>query len=280
MNINTINTKQAQLVQGYFKIGSGTQKILIIGSCRTVPYVNYFSEWNEANGNPFTVCFIDPYNWCFDLSNNRRDHSEVILGMEKDETMLELFASTDICIHEYYRNFGMFNFDSGEAKNIYQFGMKPSIDICIPNWNDYFVLFGDIVSFDIEIRKKAIADYNVLGELSAALQEDIYDISQANLSKFYNVCMKSSLPEFGPHFFSNFLKKRYFWNSNHVTKEFTIDVFKLMNKKFLNLSLGKGFYPNHIDMFSNVQTSLTTYDILWHGYEWDGELVKNLKEKL
>jgi hypothetical protein len=279
--INTINTKQQQLANGYFKIDSGNELILIVGSCRSVPYANYLHEWNVANGNRFTIAFIDPFNFNYDLKDNRVDIQEKINSLETDENMLAMLRSTTIVIHEYYENYGMFCFDKYAEKNIYKAGLNPTIDICIPNFNDRFILFGDIVTFDSDMRKKAIADYNVIGKLSEQTEGEILKVSQNNIAKFYDVCFKSDIPEMISYFREHFISKRLWWTSNHVSKWFTLAIFKHINNKFLHLDLSKGFKSDsdHIDMFANNYTHLTKYDIKWYGYNW-GEDIKSLTDKL
>jgi hypothetical protein len=277
--INTINTKRQQLENGYFKIDSGNELILIVGSCRSVPYANYLHEWNIANGNRFTIAFIDPFNFHYDLKDNRVDIQEKINSLETDDGMLAMLRSTTIVIHEYYENYGMFCFDKNADKNIYKFGLNPTIDICIPNFNDRFILFGDIVTFDTDIRKKAMADYNVIGKLSEQTEDEIYQISRYNLNKFYEVCLKSDLQEMMNFFMGNYLFKRLWWTSNHVSKWFTLAIFNLINDKFLHLDLSKGFNSDHVDMFANNYTCLTEYDVKFYGFDW-GEEVKQLRDKL
>lgn len=277
--INTINTKQQQLANGYFKIDSGNELILIVGSCRSVPYANYLHEWNVANGNRFSIAFIDPFNFNYDLKDNRVDLHEKINSLETDENMLAMLRSTTIVIHEYYENYGMFCFDKNADKNIYKFGLNPAIDICIPNFNDRFILCGDIVTFDANMRRKAISDYNVIGKLSKQTELEIYEISKYNINKFYEVCLKSDLQEMSNYFFGNYLFRRLWWTSNHVSKWFTLAIFNLINDRFLHLDLSKGFNSGHVDMFANNYTHLTEYDIKWHGFDW-GEEVKQLRDKL
>lgn len=277
--INTINTKYQQLRNGYYQTGSGPEKVLVMGSCRSVPYVQYLHDWNEANGNRFTICFIDPFNWAFDLQDNRTDFEAVITSLEKDERILQLLRTTDIFLHEHYNNFGMFNCKQPSDKNIYKFGMSPKIDVCIPNFNDLFILFGDIVTSDLAKKKDAAIDYNVTGKLSAQTKAAILNVGQQNIEKFYYVCRQSDLPEMIEYFRDNFKKKRLFWSYNHVSKHFTLEVFRLINDKFLYLDLSKGFNKNHVDIFANNYTKLTMYDVELYELDWGEEIVP-LKDKL
>jgi hypothetical protein len=282
MIINTVNSKFEQLTKGFFSIGKGEEVVLIIGSCRSIPYVNYFCALNNENGGKYTICFLDPFNWNFDLKDNRTDFEQVIYGLESNDALLSLLKRVDVCIHEYYGNFGMFNFNKDAEKNIYQFGLNPKIDICIPNYNDRFVLFADIVTFDAEMRKKATQDYNVIGKLSDQTEKEIFEISQRNLDKFYEVCRLSDIPEMEEYFKDNLKGKRLFHTYNHVSKEFTYFIFVKMCKKFLGIDLSEQFIRQIYqmpDMFANNYTYLTNYDVKNYGFDW-GEEIKQLRDKL
>lgn len=275
MNINTINTKEEQLKKGYFEIGTGEEKILIIGSCRSVPYIQYFHDWDK--GNRFTVRFIDPFNFNYDLQNNRIDMEEKIRSLQNDINMRRMLKETDIVIHEWYSNYGMFNFDREAKFNIYQFGLDPKIDLCIPSFNDKFILFADIVSFDTEIRKKAIADYNVTGKLTEQTIADIKAVSDANIKKFFDVCKLSDFQGFGKYFKHSYKDIRYWHNSNHVTKWFSITIMMLICER-LDIDLTDEFteyLKDSYDMYANIFTPLSEYD----SFDW-GEPVKPLKECL
>jgi hypothetical protein len=280
--INTINTKLEQLTNGYFKTGNGSEVVLIVGSCRSIPYVNYFLLFNKEYNERFTIIFIDPYNWCFDLQDNRTNLQEVITSLEQHEGLLGMLKSAKYYIHEYYTHFGMFCCDKSAEKNIYQYGLNPDIDICLPNFNDNFILFGDIVTFDAEARRKAIADYNVIGKLSEEVQYEIFQISQSNLNKFYDICLKSDFPEMKEFFQRNMKDRRMFWTYNHVSKEFTYFIFVRLMKRFLDIDLSEQFIRQVYqmpDMFANNYTYLTQFDLKWYGFNW-GEEVKQLRDKL
>lgn len=269
---STYELKKGQLSNGSFSVGTGSEVILIIGSCRSVPYFNYLAYWNEINGNRFTIHYIDPFNWNWDLYENRIDYEAKINSLELDPYILNLLKSTSIYIHEYYQNFGMFN-----TKNIYNFGLDPKVDACIPNFNDVFCLANDLFTFDESIRNEIKADYSVIGKLSLTTESRIKETSEKNLSKFYEVCGLSSFPEFEEIFKSNYKTTRYFWTYNHVASPFTLTIYKLLNDKFLKLHFSDQYLSkiSEVDMYANNYTHLTEYD----DYQWN-EKVKPLKEKL
>jgi len=279
--INTILIKQQQLRQGYFAIGSGPEKMLIMGSCRVCPLVEYFRIWNELNGNRFTIYSLDPFNHCWDVNDERVDYEQALLRCESNQKLLSMLRSVKYFIHEWYQNHGMFNTFKEQGKSIYDFGMKADFDICIPNYNDIFVLFGDIVTFDIDMRRKAIQDYNVTGRLSDQTQKEIFDKGQQNLERFYEVCRKSDMPTMESFFKHNFTLRRLFWNYNHVSKYFTLHIFSFLTHTLnlpwsdeLQLEISKE------DMFANNYTYITEYDIKWYGFRWPEEEIKPLRERL
>lgn len=275
--IGTIDTKQQQLRNGYYKIGSGKELVLIMGSCRAIPYLNYLNEWNNENNNRFTLAFIDPFNWNWDINDNRVDYSEALTQMEKNESLLSMLRSCSVFIHEYYANAGMFNVEKSAMKNIYQFGMSAPVDVCIPNFNDIFILTREIVSFDVDIKKKAVQDYNVIGRLSDRTLIDIDKVRQDNLERFFNICSKTDFPEFAEIFSNNYKNERYFWTFNHVATAFTYEIFKLLTK-FLKIDISpalKRYILSH-DMYANNYTYLCEYD---KGYSYN-EQTKPLREIL
>ena len=56
--IGTADTKAQQLTsRGYWESGSGPEKVLIVGSCRSIAYLNYLARYN-AGTNRYTLRFI------------------------------------------------------------------------------------------------------------------------------------------------------------------------------------------------------------------------------
>lgn len=272
MTYNTVNTKAEQLTNGYFKAGTGETIVLIIGSCRSVPYIGYFNKLNELNNNLYTIFFIDPFNFGYNKNDERIDMEANIVSLETDERILSLLKSTSIIVHEYYSNYGMFSFDKTKEKNIYQFGLNPEIDICIPNFNDNFILFKDIITFDVDIRKRAQQDWNVIDKLSEQIQSEMYELSRKGLQKFYDVCMLSDIPEMKIIFGDNFKKKRFFHSYNHVAKPFTMAIFNILCNRYLKTELPENFYEDQEDIFANSFTPLTEYDVKFWRYSWDEEI--------
>lgn len=272
--INTVQVKQEQLRNGSFKIGSGETVVLIIGSCRAINYVNYLKLYNDMVGNKYTIHHIDPFNHNWNEREERIDYEAKINSLETNPYILDLLKSTKIYIHEYYNQFGMFNSSRENPKNIYQFGLNPEVDICVPNFNDLFIFFNDIVKFDKESREMAQFDYQFAGKLSETTMEHIKLIGQKNIHKFYDICKKSSIPEMAEYFETNWRELRMFWTSNHISKNFSLFIFKRICQG-LNLETNEGFLKviNEMpDLFENPHTHITKYDIECYGIKWNDEI--------
>ncbi len=271
-----------------FEIGNGDVNILILGSCRCVAYVNYLDRYNRSAGEPFRIFVIEPNDWSWDTNGNPVDRDAAIQALETNGRILRVIRQTDFFIHEYYQSYGMFNTfaedikceecggsrvvawdidpledgaiqcgkcqGSGKtvSKNIYQFNMRPNKDITIPNFHDRFILEHDYTACGIPTPD----DYIAKGEVA--------------VEEFCNVCMKSSFPEFAEIFRLNWRDRRYFWRPNHTSALFTLDIFGLMNSKFLNLKLTDEFWngARSEDLFREPHTEPTQRDIEGYGLKW------------
>lgn len=263
--IGTVDTKQMQLEQGYYSIGSGAEKLLLVGSCRSIAYLNYLARYN-ATANRFTIRFVDPFNWHWNAQGELVDMDAAIRACEQDERILSMLEETDIFLHEWYAYFGIWNTDKSHSKSIYWFGMKPSLDICIPNFHDHFVLFQE----QIDVNAGGCVNQIKLRGIDAVFSE-MRQYGYATLEKFYEICRKSSFPEFAEHFRMNWPHVRYFWTSNHISANFSLDLFRQLNDCFLHLPLTGDFW-NEVckeDQFSKPCTRVTRWDVEAYGLTWN-----------
>lgn len=270
----TTGSIKAQL-KTVFTIGAENpapqEVILMIGSCRSLAWLNYLARYNHTHGEPFRIHFIDPFNYHWlpaeDGSERLVDLERALDALEQDARVLAVLRSATIFIHEHYAYYGMFNTSRAGAKNIYQFGMAPRLDICCPNFHDRFVLFRDQITFDPEIRRRAESENWALspGTIDAARDNGL-----AALEKFYAVCRLSSFPEMEPHFRANWTKERFFWSGNHTAKAFTLYVFRQMNARFLHLPLDDAFWGGAAaeDLLASPFTPMTEYDVRAYGLTW------------
>ncbi len=265
--INTLHIKQQQIYNGYFKVGSGATRILIIGSCRAVHILNYLNRMNT--NNQWEICFIDPFNWNWDIHENRVDYEAVIRSMETNQRMLELLSGTKIYIHEFYNQYGMFNSSKENPKNIYQFGLNPNFDICLPNFNDVFILYNDFITFDSEIRDMAKEDAQKYGRTSFQTLALIKNKSVDNIEKFLSICAKTDFPDMAQYFEVYWTKKPLFYTYNHTSKYFTLFIFeRLMEKLMITIPNDVWHDIEKMDLFASPRTAVTDYDVEIYGLQW------------
>ncbi len=245
--IDTTMTKGAMETQGFYQSGSGSEEILILGSCRTIAFLNYFVRWNDTIGkNRFTIRRIDPCEW-MEVGIEPR-----VKAAETDPRTLLAIENCDIFIHEHLINYGCFNTDKEAEKNIYQFGLATNTDIGIPNWNDHLILKNDWVAY------------------GAVTPPDWLEKGEWEVQKFCSLCTLTSLPEFGQYFYDTWRKVRYFWRPNHTSAAFTGTVFRMLNDKFLNLETDGGFWNavEQEDLFRDPHTEVTQEDRVGYRLEW------------
>lgn len=270
--IGTQETKRAQIANGYYQTGNGPLKILIVGSCRSLAYLNYLARWNAMSGNGMTIRFIDPFNWHWDANENLVDLEAAITAMENHPGLRAALGETEIFLHEWYQYYGMFNTNKAAAKNIYQFGLAPRLDVCFPNFHDHFVLFQE----QIDMNVGGIADtVKTFETIWPPVADRMTKYGLATIEKFYEVCRKSDFPEIALAFEATWRKKRYFWTGNHVSKHFTLLIWEQLCDRFLeiNQTVELRAAIADLDIFANPHTQVTQYDIDAYGLQWNCPVV-------
>lgn len=267
--INTLNIKQGRF-NGLFQTGNPDSKevVFMMGSCRGVPHLNFL---NAANEGRFKIYYVDPHDFHWDANDNLVDLHEAIDAASKDERITNAFRSATIFIHEHYRNYGMFNTDRSAPGNIYDHGMAPALDICLPNFHSKFILFQEIADHQMKVE-------GVQRELTPEMARDFAAIGSESIAAFKEMCALTSFPEFADYFEANMRRVRMFFSNNHVSHNFTIPLFRMMNEKFLHLPASQAFYDRLYrspDMYANHGVvPLTKQDVEAHGWQWNEPLVE------
>src|SRR6266478_4604586 len=88
-----------------FEIGSGNTNILILGSCRCVPYINYLNRYNQSNAEPYKIYVIEPNNYHYGPNDTPMNLEEELTKLETNERILSIIQESDIFIHEHYSHF-------------------------------------------------------------------------------------------------------------------------------------------------------------------------------
>lgn len=268
--INIPQIKESQLRNGFLKIGSGPLNILLIGSCRSISYLNYF---NDVNGdNSFTIHFIDPFKWNWDQHGNRVNLKDALIRCESDNRILEVLKSCSWFIHEYYESYEMFNTAPNSPKNIHQYGIKPEIDITIPNYDNIYILFTDVLREHKDLWEESRIHLRDNGSLSIQLQGSIADKGLSDVEK---ICRRfelfSDFPEMAQKFRYEWRNVRYFWTTNHVSSQFTVAIFRMMMGKLPGLKVPESMWNKWLseDMFSSPCTPVTKYDVDNYALKWN-----------
>lgn len=272
--IDTSRSKAAQLANGYFQTGTGPTTVLILGSCRTLHYINFFERWNEMSGNKLSILRIDPHDFHWNERDELVDLEAALTACEHDARILDALRRTDIFIHEWFQYFGMFNVSTKQEKNIYRFGLAPRLDVCIPNWHDRFVLFQDQVNLNQKLRTMIEAHGGVTQEIVAGCALHGLWV----IERFYDICRLSSFPEMADHFKEHWTRTRFFSNGNHINRNFALYLFRQLNDRFLHLPLTDEFWASahEVDLFSSPFTPVTQHDVDAYGLDW-GEPIEQLK---
>lgn len=256
------STKEGFYANGTCRLGSGPTKILILGSCRIMPYVNYIDFLNRDNRITLDVINIVNFNW--DADNKPVDRDEAVKNKESNPTLLQRIRETQIFIHEHAEHYDFLNTDHSCPKNIYQFGMNPRADIAIPNWNAPF-LFQDQLDLIPAFR----VQFEEAKEMTPELESAMASYGNVTVSKFLWHCEESTFPELNEIIRPSWKKTRYWWTANHVSAAYFNLVWDLLNDRFLELPSLPGFSAlRSEDPFGANPTRITEYDRKAFGLEW------------
>lgn len=267
---NTINIQPQIYERGFFSVGTGPEVVLILGSCRVVPYFNYLHYLNTDNR--FTICIVDVVKFYYNPDGTAASPPESTKRYEAMPELLEMLAKCKYFLHEFTESFGLFNTSLEAEKNIYQFRMNAEVDVSIPNFNNAFVLFQEFVNYDTDIRAGAAAHTK---EWQAAVRSK----GLLCIDNFLNICKLTNLSEFGEEFGKNWRTTRYFWTGNHVSSKFTELAFRLINDKFLHIPTTDAFW-NRVrseDLYATPCTKVTIFDVENYGLHWPQTTIEELQ---
>lgn len=248
--INTVNTKAEHYTDGCWRTGSGNDVVILLGSCRIMPFANYFSRLNRDNR--FTICVIYVVNFSEDVSGKPTNVEEVTGRLKDNPVFTDMIKRCRWFIHEHVRNYGFLNTTGDADKNIFQLGLQPELDISVPNFNDHLILANDWIAY------------------GSTTPDDYVQRGNREIERFCRLCELSSFPEMADHFRDNWKTTRFFWRPNHTASAFTLYLMRLMNDKFLHLDLDESFWAaaGQEDLFREPHTHVTDRDRTEYGIKW------------
>uniref|UniRef100_A0A6C0HZ42 Polysaccharide biosynthesis enzyme WcbI domain-containing protein n=1 Tax=viral metagenome TaxID=1070528 RepID=A0A6C0HZ42_9ZZZZ len=226
------------------------KNILLIGSCRITPFLNYI-----ANDN-----YFDSYNILAVMVHNTqmKKISETLI---ENEAIKKDIYKTTIFIHEFCRNSDYFNIPKDKEKNIYQIKPIFDIDISLPNYQDPCIFTKDIIFYRNSIEfDKYIKNEMIFDEFSKILQ----DLQHAEKTKYYNVILKSELPELLEFVKNNIDNNRMAHTINHPSNFLFIKMYELILQKWFHREIPESvfnFNKKYEYLSSDgYSTKLTYYD--------------------
>lgn len=217
--------------------------VVLIGSCRIVPYLNYL----RAHETPMNLVCLNPVEmW------DGPGH-EVSAGVNRTMDGYR-FGKVDYLICEHVQYCGAINTVRTSEQNIYDtLGCNPEVEIRLPNWQDIHI-------FD---KETAIYDPPGYGNLS---HEDkvnhIRTETTKHKARYLSHCRKCSFPQLESWTEDNWLTTRLGWSSNHPTLTVIHKLFGLIAGR-MNLPLSDGFLKSPLytlDRFASTGYALTPVD--------------------
>ena len=239
---------------GLFTTGNlnSNEVILIHGSCRVVPYINYL---NFTHDNKYKIIYIRSYNQPTDQQNNSQ--------------LINILKSINIFIYEHCQNMGDLNTCPLQPQNIYKLGLSPQISIHIPQFNDLPILFNDYLTEPFLPTISHLIKSEHPSELSKDSIWKIHQDSQYNINKFIKNCHQTSFPEMAKFFSQNLFTTRLFCTYNHISSQYTLKIWEWINTKYLNIPNWNLPDLSLQLMFENTRTPLCKYDLIYRNYQWN-----------
>lgn len=260
--VNINNQKQIMVINN-----GSNENILLIGSCRITPFLNYLINHDF---------FANKYNYLcvFVFNDQMKILSEDIIYNEEIKDQINkskyLFA-------EYVKNFNYFNTQRLTENNIFKIYDSFEKEIILPNWQDICLYAKDLIHFQgiknefIQLVKEEIHTCDFINLLQ--------HVQNRELERYYNILQKANFPELITFVKSNLNKFRLAHSINHPSNIYFIEMFRLVLEKYFHGS--PYFLPDSVyfaikdEFLENkvLDTKLTFYDYHYLGYRINEEYI-------
>jgi hypothetical protein len=255
-DILTINDKKQIMI-----INNNVNKsILLIGSCRITPFLNYLINHDLFGINYNYLCVL-VYN------EEMKKLSEDIINNEQIKNQL---FTCKYLISEYVKNFNYFNTQRLSEKCIFSIYDSFEKEIILPNWQDICLYSKDLIIYK-GIKNEFIQLIN--GEIhSHDFIKILQKVQNMELERYYSILQKANFPELISFIKLNLQNIRITHMFNHPTNFYFLEIFRLIIEKyFLG---GPYFLPQYIfdatkEEFlqsKEYDTKLTFYDYHYLGF--------------
>jgi len=253
----TTNILRADYRRGNFSYGnpSADRKIVLIGSCRIVPLLNFFRVYNSLNGDTFQLkCYNPVEMW----DGPGHEISEGVNRILNGHQM----GHADYLICEHAQNCGVLNTVRTSEQNIYDsLGFTADVEIRLPNWNFIHIYDAETASYDKEGYGKLPHDERI-----ASLRERTANSKELFLSH----CRKCSFPEMEQWASDNWLTTRLGWTSNHPSYVIAQKLFDFIAEKIgITVTPELKRHPLYVnDAYQSTCTVLNTLDYEANGWKF------------
>jgi hypothetical protein len=257
--ITTNQTKAAQ--ETMFFLGDSVRAsnvVLVVGSCRAVPYLNYMQAYNRAAGKPvFAAAYVNPADLQTTATGYPQDAREAIMRLVSRDRVKDFCSEATAMLCEHVQNYGALNTTpDGWLRQVALPIYSPVFTI--PNWNAMAVLQHDILE---------LFPLTFQGRL---LRHEHEKVSKNSIQKFFDHCVKSSFPEMAEVFEASWRKEKWFHTHNHVARPFTEFIFTqwLMRMGIDPMPREALEWTRSFDLFAKPCTEVTQQDREVLEIEW------------
>jgi hypothetical protein len=240
---------------------NSNENILLIGSCRITPFLNYLIN-DELFGNKYNyLCVLVYMQEIVELSE------EII----NNKIIKSQICNSTILIAEYIKNYNYFNTDRYCKKCIFKICDSFQNEIILPNWSDICLYTKDLIKykdlkdeFNLFINKKIS-----LEDLTIILQKK----QEEEIERHNKVLTKAKWLELINYTSDNYKKYKLSHTINHPTNLYFIEIYRLLIEK--NFAESPFFLPQSVidvnfsyEFLKNdgVDTKLTYYDKVCLGF--------------
>jgi hypothetical protein len=245
----TLDAKRAQETLLFTGGPDAALRVLIVGSCRALPYLNYIAAYNRSSGRDvFYAGYVNAADLRTTVDDKPQDFDAAANRLLSNAR--GFLSGVDILLCEHIENYGALNTNEREV------GIRSKLHahtkvFTVPNWNAMGVLRNDVLSLHGEKLRWELSDVE-----HGALAAD-------SIAKFYRHCAMSSFPEMMLAFDTAWRAERWFWTHNHVARPFTEFIFSqwLMKLGLDPMPKEALDHTRSFDLFATPHTAVTEQDV-------------------
>jgi hypothetical protein len=235
------------------RVSENSKTVVIIGSCRVVPFLNYLRVYNAMStaGDAMNLICLNPVEMWKGVGSHVADGVNEML---KDFRL----GRVDYLICEHVQYCGALNTVRSSPQNIYDnLGCEPAVEMRLPNWNQMHIFDLETEMWDTQRQ-----GYSLLTKDERVLY--LREHTEQHKAKFLSHCSSSTYPDLADWVRLHWLDIRIGWSSNHPTKALLSQIFSRITQT-MGLDVSCGFLEHPIcndDLYASTGFQLTDIDRL------------------